>query len=236
MRAQALFAHCFTCSKEGAAARRIARALCGAGFQVLRFDFAGLGESDGAFADTTFTTNVQDIAAAAAFMAEESAAPQLLIGHSLGGAAAIVAAAEAPMIRAVATIGAPAASKHVVEHFRDQVEAIESDGAAEVSLAGRPFVIGRAFLRDLDGDRVLAAAAALRKPLLILHAPRDATVGVENAQAIFFAARHPKSFVSLDTADHLLTRAADAGYAAAVIAVWATRYVDASEPSDDAAA
>lgn len=222
--AYALFAHCFTCSKDLRAVREIARELAAHGFAVLRFDFAGLGASEGDFAATNFSTNVDDLVAAAAFLRERRAAPALLVGHSLGGAAVIAAAARIPEVRAVATIGAPAEAAHVARQFGARKAEIEAAGAADLDLAGRPFTITRQFLDDVAGAGVLDAAAQLRRPLLILHSPRDATVGVENAARLFEAARHPKSFVSLDGADHLLTAPEDARYAAAVIAAWAARY------------
>ena len=232
-RAYAIFAHCFSCSKDFRAARETARALRAAGIAVLRFDFAGLGGSEGDFSDTNFSSNIADLLKAYAFLERDYAAPQLLVGHSLGGAAALVAARDMAAVRAVATIAAPAESAHVVHQFKEHVDEIATTGAAKVALAGRPFVITRQFLDDLDRDRVLAAAASLRKPLLVLHAPLDASVGVENAQAIFAAARHPRSFVSLAGADHLMTDPADARYAGAVIAAWAGRYL--GPPPDEGA-
>lgn len=220
----ALFAHCFSCSKDLRAAREIARELCAHGVAVLRFDFEGLGASAGDFADTNFSTNVDDLVAAADFLRRAHQAPSILIGHSLGGAAVLVAAARIPETRAVATIGAPADAAHVAHQFGAHEDEIRRSGSAAVSLAGRAFVIKRQFLDDLGRARVIDAAAALRRPLLILHAPRDQTVGVENAARLFEAARHPKSFVSLDDADHLLSSPQDARYAAAIIAVWAARY------------
>jgi putative redox protein len=223
--AWALFAHCFSCSKDLRAAREIARRLCEERIGVLRFDFEGLGASEGEFSDTTFSSNLDDLVAAADFLRARGTPPSILIGHSLGGAAVIAAAARIPEARAVAVIGAPADARHVAHQFADRLDAIAAAGAAEVTLAGRPFVIRKAFLDDLERARVLDAAAALRRPLLIMHAPRDATVGVDNAARLFEAARHPKSFVSLDDADHLLSRPADARYAAGVLAAWAARYV-----------
>lgn len=228
-RAYALFAHCFSCSKDIRAAREISRALSEQGVAALRFDFAGLGASEGDFADTNFSSNIDDLAAAADYLGRAHRAPSILIGHSLGGAAAIVAAARLPSVRAVAVIGAPADAAHVAHQFHAQDETIRREGSAEVSLAGRPFIIKKQFLDDIAGARVLDAAAALKKPLLILHAPRDATVGIDNAARLFAAARHPKSFISLDGADHLLSNPRDARYAAAVIAVWAARYIGADD-------
>ncbi|ETX27152.1 bifunctional alpha/beta hydrolase/OsmC family protein [Roseivivax isoporae] len=224
--ATALFAHCFTCGKDIAAARRIASRLTAAGVAVLRFDFTGLGHSGGEFENTSFTSNVGDIVAAARALEARGMAPDLLIGHSLGGAAVLRAAADIPSARAVATIGAPHDPGHVTRHFADALERIESDGAAEVSLSGRPFRIGRDFVHDVRAQRLDPAIAALGRALLILHAPRDAVVGIDNASAIFAAAKHPKSFVTLDGADHLVSDPADADYVAGIIAAWAARYVD----------
>ncbi|VAV94950.1 Bll2902 protein [hydrothermal vent metagenome] len=225
-RAYALFAHCFTCSKDIKAAREIARTLCASGIAVLRFDFTGLGGSEGDFANTNFSSNVDDLVSAADFLRDEFDAPALLIGHSLGGAAAIVAAAQMPEIKGVVVIGAPAQADHVVMQISERHEEIKRQGFAHVSLAGRPFTIKSQFLEDLSGQNVLNAVAALKKPLLVMHAPHDQTVGIDNATKIFAAAKHPKSFISLDTADHLLSKAGDARYAASVLAAWAERYLD----------
>ena len=224
-RAFVLFAHCFSCSKDIKAAREIARALRAEGLAVLRFDFTGLGGSEGDFANTNFSSNVNDLVSAADYLRAEFAAPALLVGHSLGGAAAIVAAGRIPEIKAVATIAAPAEADHVVRHIDEAREEIERKGAATVNLAGRPFTIKKQFLDDLAGQNVLDCAARLKKPLLVMHGPFDQTVGVDNATRIFGAAKHPKSFVSLDKADHLLSDAEDARYAARVLAAWASRYV-----------
>lgn len=224
-RAVALFAHCFTCSKDLAAARRIAAALCDVGIAVLRFDFTGLGHSQGEFANTSFSTNVADLVAAADHLRATIGAPSLLVGHSLGGAAVIAAAERIPEARALATIGAPAEPAHVLHNLGAHIETIEREGRAEVELAGRRFTIGRGFVEDVRASRLETAVRALGRPLLVMHAPRDAIVGIDNAQALFVAARHPKSFVSLDDADHLLTRPADAQYAAGVVAAWAERYL-----------
>lgn len=225
VRAYALFAHCFTCSKDGAAGRRIAEALTREGIAVLRFDFTGLGGSGGDFASTNFSSNVADLLKAAAFLRETHAAPKLLIGHSLGGAAMLVAAREIPEAVAVATLAAPADADHVLKNFRADLERIRDDGAAVVELAGRRFTIEKQFLEDIAEQNVRERVAHLHKALLVLHAPRDETVGIDNATRIFVAAKHPKSFVSLDSADHLLTDLADAAYAAGVIAAWASRYI-----------
>jgi len=227
-RAYALFAHCFSCTKDIKAAREIARALRAEGFAVMRFDFTGLGASEGEFANTNFSSNVDDLVAAADFLRETYEAPSILIGHSLGGAAAIVAATRIPEVKGVATIGAPAEADHVAMQISEHRDEIEKKGMATVTLAGRPFTIKKQFLDDLEKQDVLACAARLKKPLLIMHAPFDQTVGVDNATKIFVAAKHPKSFVSLDSADHLLSDPADARYAASVLAAWAGRYIGAA--------
>lgn len=229
-RAYALFAHCFSCSKNSLAATRIARHLTDHRIAVLRFDFTGLGASEGDFANTNFTSNVQDLIAAAKYMEETYGAADLLIGHSLGGAAALVAANQLPNVKAVATIGAPADAGHVLQHMAHHLEDIETKGQAEVQIAGRAFTIKDQFVSDVREAKVLQAAEKLKRPLLILHAPTDETVGVNNATELFMAARHPKSFVSLDKADHLLTGAEDTEFAADVIAAWAERYVATPAP------
>jgi len=231
VRAYAIFAHCFTCSKDIFAATRVAQALAARGIAVLRFDFTGLGHSDGEFANTSFSSNVADLVAAADWLRETHAAPQLLIGHSLGGAAVLMAAGDIPETRGVATIGAPADAAHVTHNFAAHLDRIEADGAAEVTLAGRKFTVRKQFLDDLKDTRARERIAALKKPLLIFHAPRDETVGIDNAKAIYEAAKHPKSFVSLDGADHLLTRADDAMYVADVVSAWAARYLSPMEVS-----
>lgn len=224
-KAVALFAHCFSCSKDVFAASRIAGQLAVRGISVLRFDFTGLGASEGDFANTNFSSNVADLVAAADWLRAEGMAPSLLVGHSLGGAACLVAAGRIPEVRAVATVGAPASADHVEAQFAQYVPEIEAKGEVQVQLVGRAFRIQRQFLEDVRSQNVTAAVANLRRALLILHAPLDTTVGIENAGHIFTAAKHPKSFVSLDGADHLLSRKADALYAADVIAAWAARYV-----------
>ncbi len=229
--ATALFAHCFTCGKDITAARRIAGRLSAMGIAVLRFDFTGLGHSGGEFANTTFTSNVGDLVRAAEVLATRGMAPSLLIGHSLGGAAVLKAAAEIESIKAVATIGAPFDPGHVTHNFGDALDRIAADGAAEVSLAGRPFKIGKGFVEDVSAAALEPIIGKLGKALLVMHAPRDATVGVENATRIFMAAKHPKSFVTLDDADHLISRPEDAEYAAEVIAAWAGRYLDLRPPA-----
>lgn len=223
--AYALFAHCFTCSKDSRAANFISEALTDAGIAVLRFDFTGLGDSEGDFASTTFSSNTADIVAAAAWLRREHQAPAILVGHSLGGAAVLVAAAGVPEVVAVATINAPADPGHVAHLFADQRAEIDATGEAEVELAGRRFRIRREFLDDIAEHKLTAQIASLRRALIVFHSPRDTIVGIDNASRIFLAARHPKSFVSLDDADHLLTRRADARYVGAVLAAWATRYL-----------
>ena len=229
--ATALFAHCFTCGKDIVAARRISGRLAAQGIAVMRFDFTGLGHSGGEFANTTFTSNVADLEAAARHLDGLGMAPSLLIGHSLGGAAVLRAAEAIPSARAVATIGAPFDPSHVTENFASALPEIEAEGEAAVDLGGRPFRIGRAFVEDVSRTRLEAALASLGRALLILHSPTDETVGIENASGIFLAARHPKSFVTLDGADHLVSQAGAAEYAAEVIAAWAGRYVDLEPPA-----
>ncbi len=224
-KATAIFAHCFTCSKDIFAAARIARELAARGFQVLRFDFTGLGASEGEFANTNFSSNVQDLLAAADYLRGQGHAPDLLVGHSLGGAAVLAAAGEIPEVRAVATIGAPADAAHVVHNFSAHLDEIKEKGEAEVTLAGRKFRIRKQFLDDLEQTGFRDRIARLRKALLVFHSPTDNTVGIENASEIFMAAKHPKSFVSLDGADHLLSRHEDAVYVASVLSAWAARYV-----------
>jgi putative redox protein len=225
--AYALFAHCFTCSKDTRGATYVAAALAERGIACLRFDFTGLGGSDGEFANTDFSSNVADLVAAADYLRVHHRAPAILVGHSLGGAAVLAAAARIPEATGVATIGAPADPAHVLRHIPDQAR-IAREGAAEVVLAGRPFRISRGFLEDVAAQRLAGAIGNLRKALLVLHSPRDDTVDIENATRIFVAAKHPKSFVSLDPADHLLSRRADAAYAGQVIAAWAARYLPES--------
>ena len=234
----ALLAHCFTCTKESLAAVRIGRALAGEGIGVLRFDFTGLGQSGGDFADSTFSGSVKDVLAAARAMRNASIEPALLIGHSLGGAAVLAAAGDLPNAKAIATIGAPFDVQHVTRLFGEDLQTLLEQGEAEVKLGGRPFKMRRSFIDDLGAHDQGQRIGGLRRALLVLHAPMDRTVDIDNAAQIFQAARHPKSFVSLDDADHLLTRSADSAYAAEVISAWATRYVgkppprSASEPGE----
>lgn len=221
----ALFAHCFTCTKDIFAANRIAKGLNDDGIAVLRFDFTGLGASDGEFANTNFTSNVNDLVAAADHMREELMAPEIIIGHSLGGAAVLSAAKHIPESKAVVTIGAPSDPSHVVHNFKNSIKEIEDKGEAEVLLVGRPFRIQKQFLEDVKEQNLNKDIADLKKALLIFHAPLDKTVGIENAGHIFSSAKHPKSFISLDDSDHLLSKHADADYVADVIAAWAARYI-----------
>src|SRR6056297_3900747 len=234
--ATALFAHCFTCTRNIKAARNISRALADAGFAVLRFDFTGLGESEGDFADTSFSSNLDDLEAAAGWMTDKLAAPQLLVGHSLGGAAVLAVAERLDSVRAVATLGAPSSADHVLEQFGRDLETIETEGSAEVQLAGRPFRIRKDFVDDARSHSIEDRLGKLRRALLVLHSPVDRTVGVNNAQEIFAAALHPKSFVSLDNADHLMSDEADSRYAGRVISAWAGRFLemDAAEPVEGA--
>ncbi len=220
-----IFAHCFTCNKNLTAVRNIGKALTSNGFGVLRFDFTGLGESEGDFADSNFSGNVEDLVAAARFLEENYSAPTLLIGHSLGGAAVIFAAEKIKSIQALATVGAPSDPSHVQHLLKSGLEEIETTGKATVNLSGRDFTIKKQFLEDLKSKSLPETVKRLRKPLLILHSPQDDTVGIKNAEQIYVAAHHPKSFVSLDGADHLLTDKKDSIYAGSVIAGWAQRYV-----------
>ena len=232
-RAYALFAHCFTCGKDLRAVGRIAHALAQQGIATLRFDFTGLGESAGEFADTHFSSNLDDVRAAVDWLAREHQAPQILIGHSLGGAAVLAVAGELESVVAVATIGAPAEPAHVKRLVQDAAPEIAARGEAQVLLAGRPFTIKQAFLDDLERHDLAAQLGSLGKALAVFHSPQDTIVAIENAATIYRAARHPKSFISLDGADHLLSRPADAEYVGSVVAAWAARYLpaDAAEPT-----
>ena len=223
--AYAIFAHCFTCSKESKAAAAISAALAEKGFAVLRFDFTGLGGSEGDFANTNFSSNVDDLVAAADFLRREHRAPALLVGHSLGGTAVLAAASRIPEAAAVATIGSPFDPDHVLGLIKDSVEKIDAEGDARVSIAGRDFWIKKQFLDDIRAQKIGAAVERLGKALMVMHSPRDAIVNIDNAARIFIAAKHPKSYVSLDPADHLLLRREDALYAGEVLAAWASRYV-----------
>lgn len=225
--AYALFAHCFTCSKNFKAVVHISRALARARIGVLRFDFTGLGESEGDFSDTTFSSNVEDLIAAAQYMEREMAAPAILIGHSLGGAAVLQAAHHIPACRAVVTIAAPAEPQHVMRHLKSSLERIKECGSAEVMLAGRTFTIKKEFLDDLDRQNMEEVIRTLNRALLIFHSPADAIVGAENAVKIYETAHEPKNYISLEAADHLLSRSEDSQYVGAVIAAWASRYLGA---------
>ena len=234
VRAYALFAHCFTCGKDVLAAKRIAVALAAKGIAVLRFDFTGLGSSEGDFANSTFSSNVADLVGAADHLRKTYEAPALLIGHSLGGAAVLAAAGQIPEATAVVTIGAPSDPIHVTGHFADSIETIRKDGQAQVSLAGRPFTIKREFLDDIAEHSLMGHIAKLHKALLVMHAPTDDTVSIDNATRIFVAAKHPKSYVSLSGADHLLSNRRDSAYVADVITAWASRYLDSQKPDQAA--
>lgn len=228
--AHILFAHCFTCSKNSIAAVRVARALTSRGYGVLRFDFTGLGDSGGELSDSGFSGSVRDLVAAAAALRDAGRPPAILIGHSLGGAAALAAAGDIPEIAAVATIAAPMDADHVMHLLSGGLDEVMANGKAEVSIGGRPFTIRRSFVEDVAAQDQKSRIAGLRRSLLILHSPQDAVVGIDNATRIFVAARHPKSFVSLDGADHLLTSAKDADYVAEIVAAWASRYLPSGEP------
>ena len=222
----ALFAHCFTCSKTLKAANYISRELTNSGIGVFRFDFTGLGTSEGDFSETNFTTNVLDLIAAAKFMEQEYDAPSILIGHSLGGVAVLKAAHGMPLVRAVATIGAPYDPSHVLDHFADEHDQIEQTGEAEITLAGRTFTFKKQFIEDMRNIKPQEYISGLGRALMIFHSPIDAIVDIDNAREIFQTAKHPKSFCSLDQADHLLMNKHDAGYVGSVIAAWAHKYID----------
>ncbi len=223
--AHALFAHCFTCAKESVAASRIARALAERGIAVLRFDFTGLGGSEGDFANTNFSSNVQDLVRAADYLRESASAPSLLIGHSLGGAAVLSAAADIPEARAVVTIGAPSDPSHVQHLFADSLDDVVTHGEQEVSLGGRRFLIRKQFLDDIAGHRLSDRINQLNRALLILHSPQDKTVNIEHARTIYESAAHPKSFISLDGSNHLLTRKQDAEFVASLVSAWVKHYL-----------
>lgn len=224
-RAWAVFAHCFSCGKDGLAAVRVSRALARRGVGVLRFDFAGIGGEDGEFGADDFSNDVEDLVCAARWLESQGRPVELMVGHSLGGAAALLAAPQIPELRALATIAAPADAAHVIEQFDHAVPEIERRGLAQVTLSGRPFTVTRGFLDDLRSHAEARASARLRCGFLVMHAPEDETVSIDNARTLFEAAKHPKSFVSLEGADHLLSRREDADYAAGVICAWAERYL-----------
>ncbi|MFB0948076.1 MAG: putative OsmC-like protein/esterase/lipase [Spirosomataceae bacterium] len=229
----AIFAHCFTCNSDFAAVRNISRALTTQGFGVVRFDFTGLGNSEGDFADTNFSANVADIKAVHQFITDNYQSPDLLIGHSLGGAAALIAAAEIPGIKAVATVGAPADIQHVQHLFSAGIDEILEKGEASVNIGGRPFRIQKQFIEDLKKRELTDILRKMRKPLLILHSPQDNIVGIDNAAKIYSAAFHPKSFISLDGADHLLSKKADSEYAGNIIGSWVKRYFSKKQTKDN---
>jgi len=224
--ATALMAHCFTCGKDITAASRIARALAKQGFVVLRFDFTGIGDSDGDFANTNFTSNVNDLVAAADFLRSEQLPPSILIGHSLGGTAVMKAASAIPEAQGVVTIGSPADAQHVAHQFSSDIDTINAQGEAQVDLAGRKYVIKKQFLDDISATSS-ENIGQMKKPLLVLHSPIDETVSIKEAERIYKAANHPKSFISLDNANHLLTRAQDADYVANIILSWSSRFLQA---------
>lgn len=219
----AFFAHCFTCSKDTLAASRIARGLTDRGIAVLRFDFTGLGESEGDFDATSFASNVRDLLSACNWLSEHHAPVDLLIGHSLGGAAVVSAAGQMGSVKGVATIGAPADPAHVRHLFESNIEEIEREGSAEVSIGGRPFRIGKGFIDDLDAHDPKDVLRNLKRPLMIFHSPIDSIVGVENAAQMYEWAMHPKSFISLDRADHMLSDRKDADFVASMIEAWSHR-------------
>lgn len=225
----ALFAHCFTCTKNLKAVGHVTRALTEQGFAVLRFDFTGLGESEGDFAESTFSSNVGDLVAAARFLADRYEAPRLLVGHSFGGTAVLQAAPQLADVKAVATIGAPHDPEHVEHVFEEAVDEIERRGEARVHIGGRPFTLKKAFLDDIRAQNVDDTLSTLDRALLVFHSPVDRIVDVDNARRIFEAARHPKSFVSLDQADHLLSDPADSAFVGSVLGAWARTYVDAPQ-------
>lgn len=221
----ALFTHCFTCNKNLTAVRNIGKALTNSGIAVLRFDFTGLGESEGEFENTNFSSNVEDLLSAAQFLEQNYAAPKIIIGHSLGGAAVVFAANKLPSIKAVATIGAPSNPKHVSHLFKPGIEEINKNGEATLIIGGREFKIQKHFLDDINEKNMDVALKSLKVALLVLHSPQDTTVGIENASQIYKCAWHPKSFISLDGADHLLTNKEDSIYVGKMIANWSERYI-----------
>ncbi len=232
-RAYAIFAHCFTCSKDFIAPNIFAKTLAKSGIGVLRFDFTGLGNSQGDFSNTNFSSNIEDLISACSHLAKEFQAPELLIGHSLGGAAVLKAAAQLRQVKAVVTIAAPSDLDHLAQLFKDSLQTIEEKGEADVLVAGRKFTIKRQLLEDVKQTGLLESVRTFRKALLVMHAPLDNVVAIHHAEQIFRAAKHPKSFISLDTADHLLSRRSDARYAANVCAAWADRYLTAGADEDN---
>lgn len=233
----AIFAHCFTCGKNARAATYISRELTQYGFGVLRFDFTGLGMSEGDFGDTDFSTNISDLESAADFLSDHYAAPKLLVGHSLGGTAVLFASAKINSIEAICTIGAPFEAEHVLQHVAGSRKEIEENQVSKVTIGGRPFNIGLQFIQDIESRKTADFLPKLRKALLIMHSPQDKIVSIDNAAEIYVAAHHPKSFITLDGANHLLTAKEDATYAAKMIGAWASRYLptshDEKERSED---
>lgn len=227
--AYALFAHCFTCGKDLTPANRIVQELNEDGIAVLRFDFTGLGKSEGEFEDTNFSSNVADLISAVEYMRENLEAPSLMIGHSLGGTAVLVAAKDIDEVNAVVTIGAPSNTTNIMKQFGCDIEKIENEGEAEVSLAGRPFTIKKQFLDDIKSQDIIEAVHELKKPLLVCHSPIDDTVSIDHASKIYVAAMHPKSFISLNTHDHLLFADGAAEYVARCVAGWASAYLPKRE-------
>lgn len=225
IKAYALFAHCFTCSKDLKAVGNITRQLAEVGIATLRFDFTGLGESAGDFANTNFSSNIDDLVAACDFLTKEYEGPSILIGHSLGGAAVLQAAHRMKSVKAVATIGAPAEPEHVKKNFEMNLDDIEKNGEAKVTLAGRPFTIKKQFVDDLERNRMKKSINELDRALIIFHSPIDNTVGIDNASKIFIAAKHPKNFISLDDADHLLHQKEDSEFVGKVLGTWAEKYI-----------
>ncbi|MEZ4803578.1 MAG: alpha/beta fold hydrolase [Gelidibacter sp.] len=221
----AIFAHCFTCNSDFHSVKNISRALTSYGFGVVRFDFTGLGKSEGEFEDSYFSANVADLLAVSDFMHEHYKAPTLLVGHSLGGAAAIVAASKLDAVKAVATIAAPSSTEHVKKHFSHYVHEIAEKGNIQVNIGGKPFTINQEFVDDFDKTDLLAITKKLHKPILIMHSPFDKVVGIENAHQLYKVAQHPKSFISLDNADHLLLKSKDSCYTGTMIGAWANRYI-----------
>ena len=228
----AIFAHCFTCNKNFHAPKNVSRSLASQGFGVLRFDFTGLGESEGEFADSNFSGNVSDLIAAADFLESDYKAPSLLVGHSLGGAATLFAASEITSVKAVATINAPSNLEHVKDHFQSSLDALNTKGSASVNIGGRPFKLKKQFIEDLGAKDSQQKVSEIKKALLILHAPKDQIVSINHAEEIYKAAKHPKSFVVLDGADHLLSNSSHSIYAGEVIAAWSTKYLENEEPAE----
>ena len=227
----AIFAHCFSCNSNFKAVKNISRSLTNHGFGVVRFDFTGLGKSEGEFAESHFSANVEDLIDVNNYLERHYKAPSVLIGHSLGGAAAIVAASKLENIKAVSTIGAPASVEHVIHLFSHAIEAVAAKGEVEVHIGGRPFKINQDFVADFSKTDLLEIIKKLRKPLLVMHSPIDKIVGIKNAQEIYQNAQHPKSFISLDNADHLVTKTEDSLYIGNMIGSWVQRYFKTEENS-----